>query len=237
MYKIPSAMEYVQDGLVAMWDGIENAGWGVHDAEATEWQSLVSSDRLIFNSQWPHEWTDSSFYVKAANGDYNYGACYLNYRLFNDRFIAEKVSIPFAEMAVNVNKNNGLMLVNGTSDSTIGTQNNLLMTFYNATHVRTSKIPGKGVWTVAGTSLANNLVTFSAAPDTAYINAQHCSATTAQNGWTNVTGIRFTLFGGYGSLTYCQTGHIHSVRIYSRVLTADEIAHNYKIDKERFNLS
>jgi hypothetical protein len=30
-----SAKSCVQDVLVAMWDGIENAGWGTHDANAT----------------------------------------------------------------------------------------------------------------------------------------------------------------------------------------------------------
>lgn len=28
----PTARDYVQDGLIAMWDGIENSGWGKHDA-------------------------------------------------------------------------------------------------------------------------------------------------------------------------------------------------------------
>lgn len=37
-----TAKDYVQDGLVAMWDGIENAGWGVHDSNATVWKDLVS---------------------------------------------------------------------------------------------------------------------------------------------------------------------------------------------------
>ena len=32
---------YVKDGLVAMWDGVENAGWGTHDANATTWKDLV----------------------------------------------------------------------------------------------------------------------------------------------------------------------------------------------------
>ena len=26
-----TAKDYAQNGLLAMWDGIENAGWGVHD--------------------------------------------------------------------------------------------------------------------------------------------------------------------------------------------------------------
>ena len=34
---VPTARDYVQDGLVAMWDGIENAGWGVHYYSDTVW--------------------------------------------------------------------------------------------------------------------------------------------------------------------------------------------------------
>ena len=30
-----TAQSYVQSGLIAHWDGIENAGYGVHDATAT----------------------------------------------------------------------------------------------------------------------------------------------------------------------------------------------------------
>jgi hypothetical protein len=39
----PTARDYVQDGLIAMWDGIENAGWGTHDPNATEWKDLMGS--------------------------------------------------------------------------------------------------------------------------------------------------------------------------------------------------
>ena len=38
-----SARAYVQDGLVGMLDGIENAGWGVHNASATSWKDLAGT--------------------------------------------------------------------------------------------------------------------------------------------------------------------------------------------------
>lgn len=37
----PTARDYVQNGLISMWDGIENAGWGVHDPNATVWKDLI----------------------------------------------------------------------------------------------------------------------------------------------------------------------------------------------------
>ena len=48
-----TARDYVQDGLVAMWDGIENAGWGTHDDAATVWKDLTGNgnDATIVKSE------------------------------------------------------------------------------------------------------------------------------------------------------------------------------------------
>ena len=48
-----SARDYVQDGLIAMWDGIENAGWGIHDPNATTWIDLIGG--LIASSIAPSQ--------------------------------------------------------------------------------------------------------------------------------------------------------------------------------------
>ena len=50
---VPTAKDYVQDGLVAMWDGIENAGWGVHDQNATVWKDLVGDFDFDLSSASP----------------------------------------------------------------------------------------------------------------------------------------------------------------------------------------
>lgn len=50
-----TARDYVQDGLVGLWDGIENAGWGVHDSNATSWVDLTGTfvgTGLINNDGW-----------------------------------------------------------------------------------------------------------------------------------------------------------------------------------------
>jgi len=39
-----STADYVQENLVAMWDGYENAGVGVHDLTSTTWKNLAASD-------------------------------------------------------------------------------------------------------------------------------------------------------------------------------------------------
>ena len=41
---------YVQDGLIACWDGIENAGAGVHDGSATVWKDVVVGYEFSLNN-------------------------------------------------------------------------------------------------------------------------------------------------------------------------------------------
>jgi len=45
------ASTYVQDGLIAMWDAIENVGWGMHDSNATIWKDLIGSNDLLCPSK------------------------------------------------------------------------------------------------------------------------------------------------------------------------------------------
>ena len=50
-------------------------------------------------------------------------------------------------------------------------------------------------------------------------------------------GVQSLIIGGENSRSNMSiVGELCIVRIYSRALSADEIQHNYKIDKERFNL-
>ena len=44
---VPSAAEYVHDGLVAMFDGIENFAYGMHHSGATSWRDLVGGLMLV----------------------------------------------------------------------------------------------------------------------------------------------------------------------------------------------
>lgn len=41
---------YVQNGLIAQWDGIDNAGTGTHDPTATTWKDLAGSNDLTLTN-------------------------------------------------------------------------------------------------------------------------------------------------------------------------------------------
>lgn len=64
-----TAKDYVQDGLVAMWDGIENAGWGVHDTNATVWKDLVGGYDLTVPPSLV--WMDSGLSFDGKYSAYN----------------------------------------------------------------------------------------------------------------------------------------------------------------------
>ena len=41
---------YIQDGLVAHWDGIDNAGFDLHDANANAWKDLVGGYEFVLSN-------------------------------------------------------------------------------------------------------------------------------------------------------------------------------------------
>ena len=62
-----TAADYIQDGLIIMWDGIENAGWGIHDSEATVWKNLMGDSGYDFPNC--ASWGDSYFDLSSAYVD------------------------------------------------------------------------------------------------------------------------------------------------------------------------
>ena len=50
--QLPASSDYVQDGLLVQWDGIDNAGTGVHNPNATTWKNLAGGgyDLTLTNS-------------------------------------------------------------------------------------------------------------------------------------------------------------------------------------------
>ena len=56
-----SAKDYITDGLIAMWDGIENIGYGKHSYDASVWYDLVGGYNAMIKDGVPWGWTDDSF--------------------------------------------------------------------------------------------------------------------------------------------------------------------------------
>ena len=217
-----TARDYVQDGLIAMWDGIENAGWGVHDPNATVWTNLIEgNDTLPMRANW--SFRDNSVYIARRNSvNTNIpSAC------FRTAYQAEKWH---AEMALYAE------MTDINSDAGFIIYNQKFGLWMKPTPILTTRNVANQVTLCSSPSGINFGIRVSS-EDSHYVEFfKNGSLFVRQQAWGG------TDVGPLSSIAPTQNPscgfdmRIYSWRIYSRALTAEEIAHNYAIDKERFNL-
>lgn len=218
--KLPTAKDYVQNGLVAMWDGIENAGWGVHDSAATMWNDLVGNRdfSVISGSSWR-----ATSILCGPNGaaereaDENLVFAYIECVIdcATSAVSDNRVICTFAQDG----KSNTLGILSnnrGTSLSPIGSSGDVYAT------------SNTGMFSLQGIVSTRQIGENGKA---CQVSGQNYFSAFPKFGWSlgigNNAGGRVYGFSG---------GNIHRIAVYSRALTASEIAANYAIDKLRFNL-
>lgn len=222
-----SAKSYVQDGLVAMWDGIENAGWGLHDPNATVWKNLVGDTLDLTVNSSAARFTDRCLERTTNN---NVPAA-----IFSGK--PECVCIEI------VSDRSGL-LFNYTLGSH-GVVNNVRYAMHDVSGggYRVGKVNGqhKRVNTDAGYVSGASLLTINyTAMDAYVINSVFVDGeqknivddSSGENGAGDFCIMGRSIY----TYNFGATGKIFRVTLYSRALTADEIAANYAVDKARFNL-
>jgi hypothetical protein len=210
------AKDYIQDGLIAMWDGIENAGWGKHDPGATVWKDLVGT----------RDWTLTEFgsfsscaFVNARNG---VGA---TAQLIPTAEIPKVYQLETLMGQAGYNHYECLPFVYlGTIDTYMGVcfgkrYEGLIDSWPHYYHS----------WNTNGTATMRGYSSMGARERQVFVNGEEVSSKFITN---NIGVIPETavLRAGY----YANT--IHNIRLYNRALTAEEIAYNYNIDKQRFGL-
>lgn len=222
----PSAKDYVQSGLVEFWDGIENAGWGVHDANATEWTGLISGN--ILSSVLA---TGGSITANANNFACNKAGLQntsvrIKSLMQNDMTIRLVLSIPTNTdyiggaafgYAGNVA---GLKGINGYRF-----RGNFYWA-YQDQPTSITKFNAQQIYVLDFVVTNGSECKFYA--DSVYIKTQSYagSQTVADN-------IHLGYIGNVGNES---VGNYHLCQIYNRALTAAEIAANYAVDKARFGL-
>lgn len=218
MVKSWSAGDYVRDGLVTMWDGIENAGRGVHDPNATNWKSLIGNFDLTIDDPNAY-WTANSLSRDTLGGS--------KVLAYYQSVIPNVVTLEICCLVTAKGSPSAFLLTNG--EVSYGNQQNVCV------NSRTN-----GVQTAWGKVWTNCVKTTGPYYVSARWDSLYVDAIPIQNGWTQeavASGTnRFNVFGRAYSGNYNLAGNVHSIRIYSRALTAAEIAYNYNIDKMRFNL-
>ena len=234
---MPTAADYIQDGLIAMWDGIENAGYGIHDDSATKWIDCMSGleftpygtlgDTVTFNSNCVTLSGGNSYLRRGSqevkpiiqgNGSEAY-------------FTVELCNKPISDIRT---KNFASYCGIGTLIGSYGygvrwyvAENWAVRYLYvkNTPYTFGSQLTSEQPWTMTIVS-DGNMTKW-------YLNGSlvRSGAHGSTTGWFD----NWFLGGGSSSGNYWQ-GDIFSHRFYNRALSDAEIEANYNIDKARFGL-
>lgn len=249
-----TAKDYIQDGLIAMWDAIENVGYGLHDSSSTVWIDLVgyrhatlapfayfSDNALCCDVRDPDTekgamaQSAANTYIPEPTGDLTYTVeiC----------FIREGSSASWYGEGMTV------FAVGSASPGAYGKCWGVIGSGHNRMErLSHSSSPSgfKDINNYFSSEYGKQLTCHTKMYNASYSGGGQYSNSTY---WLNATkktyngadGSRLRArssgvsFGGNGS-TEGICGKICFVRIYNRDLSEEEIAHNYAIDKERFGL-
>ena len=215
-----TAQDYVQDGLGFHFDGIENAGYGEHSSDyvvnltGLRQELLPLSDFVTINEDGISAEYQSSKWFRAET-----------YREWGFR-TNQTIEIVFK--ATNPSLSDiQFMVIDVGSRRVVGVQgSNIGIGLRQATNPS---------WYKPGT-INSVSVTYTESNNTAtdaFVNGRISPSRKSVNFAQPVSS---GLVIGYGYNSGAFSGTIYAIRMYNRVLTPDEIAHNYEIDKERFGL-
>lgn len=242
---VTPAMRYIQDGLIVMWDGIENVGWGEHDESATTWKDLAGKYNLDLPTR-NHVWEDNCFRCDSVTPVYT----------TRPKAVFEEMKNGYtAEVCATIGESNGPLISCGNGSNFWNIYSSKLIF-----SISSAQNGGVGVsLTQGGTYLYPTVIglsTFYGASLSASFTADIVNQKSRQflNGGLKATYANAALTGcdnmGLSGIGVNCTGRntddwnvgigggtkFYCVRFYNRPLTDEEIAHNYAIDKERFGL-
>ena len=212
---------YITDGLIAMWDGEWNAGGGVHDPNATVWKDLVGNNDLPLTQSSNLYFDEKSLVAK--NGVYA-GFSRNDYPVDLVDFTFEVCWSRDTLFSVEADSSNKFGLL--TAD-----------VFKGKIFVKANTI-NRVDYTPVGVSQGDRFaISFSGKYNgdsrdiIAYLNNRQLVGGVTMPG--NYSASQLRIGSGWNN----PSSHHFNVRIYSRALTAYEIAANYAVNKKRFNLA
>ena len=218
---------YVKDGLIAWWDGIWNAGVGIHDASATVWRDLVGDRQIVPATRVTF---GANCLIFPSNGGLPGGSA------------RDVTSLPATQVEI-------VFAVDGIGADTYGEALVLTIPDGSARYGLAIQEYGPNVYfTMKGGRILTTMYVTEATPTSvSYTRANPASI----SGWTvwqdgQTLALRrqsidigvetYFAVGGRGGGKRL-IGRIHCIRLYNRALTDAEVAANYAVDAERFNLT
>ena len=221
-----AASLYIQNGLVACWDGIENAGPGTHDTNATVWKDIVGGYEFVLSNV-----TVEADRITFAGDETSYGTLDAAGTLATfGAAMNGTLEVVYASRNGGVNQ---VLLqappgIGMSFGELISGNTHLIVPF---TTSGTTKQPTY-VFTSGTVTNSVSLRCESGAAVAAIANGRSLSRTSDGGYWSG-TGTE-TFIGNRASKAAGFPGSIYSIRLYGRQLTDAEIAFNQSIDRIRF---
>ena len=218
---VPTARDYVQDGLVAMWDGIENAGWGKHSSDMILNDLLGGGAHIDFVNTSRGDCSilfDGRDEQTGMLNEYNY----LN---------SQVLTIEFC-VSLDSTKNQCFIQLSGS-----GNRHTLVAGVYNKSRELFTGPTFSPIYNISELKIGTVSIQYgvgSFQSTKAYNNGVELSHI-RDEGFSTNSGLH-SVGNRQSNTSYAMSGEFFSMRWYSRYLTDAEIAANYAIDKARFNL-
>ena len=223
---VPTARDYVQNGLIAMWDGIENVGYGQHDDNATSWIDLTGggANWILKDSNTTEVFEVGADYVKILNvvSYSGIGHCTPSWSSGNDIITIEIVldNTDFDIISDTTARLVSFGVGNGAFDQTIHVKGTLLAPNIFNKYGQVSLATG------------TNAVSLVIGSQPVLLNGLFVqSVNRTFSGYTYSAPV----LGAYAA-TAAVGVKVKSMRIYGRSLTDAERLANYSIDKARLNV-
>lgn len=217
---------YVQDGLIACWDGIENAGIGIHSGTTNIWKDLVGSRDLTLTANGSWSGAGNALIVSGYSAYASEGA----------------PAYKTIEVVYRMTSTSGRILFWSGNDTTrwVLFDTNGTTGYFDG---RTPAVASKKVaWTFDSSAIRTMSATYndSGIVEAVYGNGEdHSSDGTHSNYWNPgvskmAIGNRSPSGGKNFNSAHNWSGEVYAIRLYDRQLTNAEIAANHNVDVVRF---
>ena len=200
---------YLQDGLVAQWDGINNAGVGLHLPDSGVWKDLVGDCDLTLLAG--KGWVAGRPALKVSKGTAQGATAAPAYRTIE---IFYKMTSDSGRILFNSGRSKQFVLFDG--NGTKGYFDGSVTTKYIA-------------WTFDATALRSMAATYteSNVVNAVYRDGTAVNSGTLKNGWGVGDGKIMIGDRTAASDSYPWYGEVYALRLYSTELTAEQIAANH----------
>ena len=212
-----TAASYSREGLIAQWDGIENAGLGLpHDSAANVWKDLAGARDLTLVSG-KGEFVDNALNCLPRPGGYVTGtaeACtgYKTIEVVCDRFAGDY----------------GFVFNSGAESHFFAfTQRRIQGSEISMVNTCCATTTNRATWAFTYSDAAGNATA-------GHENGKTVAFSGTERGWQS-GGNALALGASAGQQEkFLYSGRIYAIRLYDRVLTSDELARHSTIDAVRF---